>query len=70
MPGLTNDVGQPFVVSVGKIALKRRGLDPVDGENREQSLMAAKWFLVQAHHATSDFLNRVRGVRGRSLRLF
>jgi hypothetical protein len=50
--------------------LKRGRLDPVDGENREQRLMTAEWFFVQAHHATSDFLNRVRGVRGRSLRLF
>jgi hypothetical protein len=34
-PSLTDNVGQPFVVSVGEIALKRRRFDPVDGEDRE-----------------------------------
>jgi len=34
-PSLADNVGQPFVVSVGEIALKRRRLDLVDGENRE-----------------------------------
>src|ERR1700694_2369864 len=42
-PSLTNNVGQPFVVSVGEIALKRRRLDLVDGENGEQRRMNAEW---------------------------
>jgi hypothetical protein len=32
-PSLTDNVGEPFVVSVGEIALKRRWLNLVDGEN-------------------------------------
>src|SRR4051812_32489033 len=55
-PSLINDVGQPFVVSVGEIALKRRRLDLVDGENREQRRMAAQWLLVQTHHTAPNLL--------------
>jgi hypothetical protein len=40
-PSLTDNVGQPFVVSVGEIALKRRRLDLVDGKNRDKDLMSA-----------------------------
>src|ERR1019366_8301562 len=66
VPSLANDVGETFVVSVGKVALKRRRFDLIDGENREQRRMTAKWFPVQAHHAAPGFLDRFRGVRGRS----
>src|SRR3954451_6844366 len=56
-PSLINDVGQPFVVSVGEIALKRRRLDLVDGENGEQRRMTAQWLLVQTHHTAPNLLN-------------
>jgi hypothetical protein len=65
-PSLIDNVGKPFVVSVGEIALKRRRLDLVDGENREQGLMTAKRFLIEAHHTASSLLDSVRGFRGRS----
>jgi hypothetical protein len=65
-PSLTNNVGEPLVVSVGKITLKRRRLDLVDGENREQQRMTSEWFLVQAHHTAPGLLDGFRGVRSRS----
>jgi hypothetical protein len=58
------------VVSVGEIALKRRWLDLVDGENREQGLMTAKRFLIDAHHAAPSLLYSFRGVRSRPSCLF
>jgi hypothetical protein len=54
------------VVSVGEIALKRGGLDLVDGENREQGLMTAKRFLIKAHHTAPSLLYSFHGFRGRS----
>ena len=65
-PSLTDNVGESFVVSVGEIALKRRRLNLVDGENREQGLMTAKRFLIEAHQAAPSVLDSVRGFRGRS----
>jgi hypothetical protein len=65
-PSLTNNVGEPFVVSVGEIALKWRWLNLVEGENREQGLMTAKRLLIEAHHAAPGLLNSFRGFRGRS----
>ena len=65
-PSFIDNVGQPFVVSIGEIALKRRRLDFVDGENREQGLMTAKRFLIEAHHTASSLLDSVRCFRGRS----
>jgi hypothetical protein len=67
---LTDNVGQPFVVSVGEIALKRRWLDLVDGENREQGLMTAKRFLIEAHYAAPSLLDGFCGFGGSSLWLF
>jgi hypothetical protein len=58
------------VVSVGEIALKRRRLDLVDRENREQRRMTAEWLLVHAHHTASSLHDGFRGVRGRSFWLF
>jgi hypothetical protein len=57
-------------MSVGEIALKRRRLDPVDGQNREQGLMTAKRFLIEAHHAAPCLLDSFRGFCGSSLWLF
>jgi hypothetical protein len=65
-PSLTDNLGKPFVVSVGEIALKRRWLDLVDGENREQGLMAAKRVLIEADHAAPSLLDSFRRFRGRS----
>jgi hypothetical protein len=65
-PSFTDYVGQPFVVSVGEIALKRRRLDLVDRENREQSLMTAQRFLIEAHHTAPSLLDSLRGFRRRS----
>jgi hypothetical protein len=69
-PSLTNNVGQPFVVSVGEIALKRRRLNPVDRENREQGLMTAQRFLIEAHDAAPSLLDSFCGLCGRSLWMF
>src|SRR6202047_2107947 len=66
-PCLADNVGQPFVVSVGEIALKRRRLDRVDGQNREQGLMSAKRFLIEAHDAAPSLLDSFRGLCGSSL---
>src|SRR5690242_4921943 len=68
-PSLTDNVGKPFVVSIGEIALKWRRLDLVDGENREQGRITAKRFLIKAHHAASSLLDSFRGCSG-SLWLF
>ena len=65
-PSLINNVGETFVVSVGEIALKRRRLDLVDGKNREQGLMTAKRFLIEAHHTAPSILDSVRGICGGS----
>jgi hypothetical protein len=65
-PSLTNNVSQSFVMSVGEIALERRWLDLVDGENGKQGLMTAKWLLIEAHHAPSSLLDSVRCFGGRS----
>src|SRR6266849_2777880 len=67
---LINDVGQPFVVSVGEIALKRRRLDLVDRENGEQRRMTAEWLLVLTHHTAPSLLDPFRGFRGGSFWLF
>src|ERR1700674_5608194 len=69
-PSLTNNVGQPLVVSVGEIALKRRRLDLVDRQNREQGLITAKRFLIEAYDAAPSLLDSIRGLCGRSLWLF
>ena len=69
-PVFTDNVGEPFVVSVGEIALKRRRLDPVDGQNREQGLMTAERFLIEAYDAAPSLLDSIRGLCGRSLWLF
>jgi hypothetical protein len=69
-PSPTDNVGQPFVVSVGEIALKRSRLDPVDGQNRQQGLMTAKRLLIEAHDAAPSLLDSFRGLCGRSLWLF
>ena len=66
-PGLINNVGEPFMVSVGEIALKRRGLDFIDRENRDEGLMTAKRFLVEADHEAASLLDRCGGGRGSSL---
>jgi hypothetical protein len=66
-PSLTDHISQPFVVSVGEIALKRSGLDLVDGKNREQGLMTAQRVLIEAHHAAPSLLDSLRGFRGRTL---
>jgi hypothetical protein len=66
---LTNNVGQPFVVSVGEIALKRRRLDPLDRQNREQGLMTAKR-LIEGYDAAPSLLDSIRGLCVRSLWLF
>src|ERR1700732_4506744 len=65
-PSLTDNVGQPFVVGVGEIALKRRRLDLVDGKNRDQGLMSAQRILIEAHHAAPSLLDRFCSLRGRS----
>src|ERR1700739_2326163 len=67
---LIDDIGQPFVVSVREIALKRRGLDLVYGKNREQGRMSAKRILIEAHHAAPSLPDCFHGFFGRSLRLF
>jgi hypothetical protein len=60
-PSLTDNVGESFVVSIGEIALKRSRLELVDRENRQQGLMTAKRFLIEAHHAAPSLLNSCRG---------
>jgi hypothetical protein len=59
--GLIGNVGESFVVGIGEIGLKRRWLDLVDGVNREQGLMTAKRFLIEAHHAAPSLLDSCRG---------
>src|SRR5579872_5215915 len=41
-PGLLDDARQPLVMRFGKIALKWRRLNTVDGEDGEQKRMASK----------------------------
>jgi hypothetical protein len=67
---LIHDVGQPFVVSIGEIALKRRRFDLVDGENGEQRRMATEWLLVQTYYTAPNLLNGFRSVRGGAFRSF
>ena len=69
-PSLTDNVGESFVVSIGEIALKRRRFELVDRENRQQGLMTAKRFLIEAHHATPGLLDSCRSCRGSTLWLF
>jgi hypothetical protein len=44
--GLVDDVSQALVVGVGEIALERRGLNCIDGQNREQYWVPGKWVFI------------------------
>jgi hypothetical protein len=35
-PGFVDDVGEPFVVSIGEIPLERGGLDGIDRQDAQQ----------------------------------
>src|SRR5437016_1322982 len=63
-PSLTNNVGQPFVVSVGEIAVETAWARSCRWAESRKGLMTAKRFLIEAHHAASSLLYSFRGFLG------
>src|SRR5438128_9368659 len=49
-PGAVQDVGELAVVGLRKIALEGRGLDRVDGEDRDDERVFPEWIAVRAEH--------------------
>ena len=68
-PCLIDDVGQPFVVSIGEIALKRRGLDLIDRQDAQQHRMTGERLLVRSDNAAAGLGDRFCSLRGSSCRL-
>jgi len=68
-PSFVDDVGEPFVMSIGEIPLERRGLNGIDRQNREQYWVPAERLLVQSHNAAADFRDCPCSFRRSSCRL-
>jgi hypothetical protein len=62
--GLINDVGEALVMSIGEITLKRRGLDGINGQNRNEYRMPAQRLFVGTDNTTADLLDRRRDLGG------
>src|ERR1700732_4298009 len=54
-PDFVDDVGEPFVMSIGEIPLERGGLDGIDRQYREQDRVPAEGFLVRSNNAAASF---------------
>lgn len=68
-PSFVDDVGEPFVVSIGEISLERSGFDGIDGQNRKQEGMSAERVLVRSHNPAAGFLDCLRHLRSSARRL-
>ena len=65
MPCLRDHICQAVVVSIGEIPLKRRRLDRIDRQNRQQCRMTSERVFVIGKNLAADFLDR--GVSNRSV---
>ena len=68
-PGFVDDVGEPFMVSVGEIPLERGGLDSIDLQNRKQDRVPAERLLVRSDDTAAGFFDRLCSFRCNSCRL-
>jgi len=68
-PGFVDDIGEPFVMSVGEISLKRGGLNGIDRQNREQEWVSTERLLVRSNNAAAGFGDRLHSFGGSGWRL-
>jgi hypothetical protein len=54
-PCLIDDIGQPFVVSVGEIPLEGRWFDGIDWQDAQQYRMTAERLLVRSNNTAPGF---------------
>src|SRR5262249_22631120 len=68
-PSLVDDVGEPFVVSIGEISLERRGLNGIDRQDGQQYRMTGQRVLIRTNNAAAGVRDCFCSFGGGSRRL-